>query len=322
MEKNSNTGAPVLALIVPCYNEQEVLAETHRQLSALMAEMRAGALISPESRVVYVDDGSLDRTWQMIEEFCAAEPPQAMGVKLARNAGHQNALMAGMEVAMDFCDISITIDADLQDDIRAIPEMVKEYLQGSDVVLGVRKRRATDTAFKRFTAQAYYKLLAACGAEIVYNHADFRLLSRRAMRDLLSYEERNLFLRGLITRLGYRHSEVYYDRLPRQAGETKYPLRKMLSFALDGITSFSVRPVRMVSTIGIVFLVVAIGIMVYSLVRYSQGETLRGWASLMISLWFCSGVVLIALGIIGEYIGKIYSEVKRRPRFHIETIRR
>lgn len=307
-----------LYIIVPCYNEQEVIRDTHSRLSALLAQMQCAGSISAESRIMYVDDGSRDSTWKLIEEIVASGS-DACGLKLAANAGHQNALMAGLAKSVNLCDIAITIDADLQDDIRAIPEMVKEYYAGNDIVLGVRKGRDTDTFFKRFTAQTYYKFLAVCGVDIVYNHADFRLMSRRAIEALLQYRERNLFLRGIVTKLGYSRTNVYYDRLPRQAGETKYPLRKMLAFAMDGITSFSIKPVRVIFTIGVLFMLIAFAIMIYSVVRYVEGETIQGWASLMISIWMCSGMLLMALGIIGEYIGKIYFEVKDRPLYNVDT---
>lgn len=306
-----------LYIIVPCYNEQEVIRDTHSRLSALLAQMQSAGSISAKSRIMYVDDGSRDSTWKLIEEIVASGP-DACGLKLAANAGHQNALMAGLAKSVTFCDIAITIDADLQDDIRAIPEMVKEYYAGNDIVMGVRKGRDTDTFFKRFTAQTYYKFLAACGVDIVYNHADFRLMSRRAIEALLQYRERNLFLRGIVTKLGYQRTNVYYDRLPRQAGETKYPLRKMLAFAMDGVTSFSIKPVRVIFTIGLLFMLIALAITIYSVVRYVEGETIQGWASLMISIWMCSGMLLMALGIVGEYIGKIYFEVKDRPLYNVD----
>lgn len=306
-----------LYIIVPCYNEQEVIRDTHSRLSALLAQMQGAGNISARSRIMYVDDGSRDATWQLIEEIVASGA-DACGLKLAANSGHQNALMAGLAKSVTLCDMAITIDADLQDDIRAIPEMVTEYYEGNDIVLGVRKGRDSDTFFKRFTAQTYYKFLAACGVDIVYNHADFRLMSRRAIEALLQYRERNLFLRGIVTKLGYKRTNVYYDRLARQAGETKYPLRKMLAFAMDGITSFSIKPVRVIFTVGVIFMLIALAIMIYSVVRYAEGETIQGWASLMISIWMCSGMLLMALGIIGEYIGKIYFEVKDRPLYNID----
>ncbi len=307
-----------LYIVVPCYNETEVLPATTHQLTTLLQRMVEQQLVSAESRILYVDDGSTDGTWTLIEQL-AAEHPSVCGVKLAGNVGHQNALMAGLEVAIEAADLTVTIDADLQDDINVIPDMVARWRDGADIVYGVRRERKTDTWFKRTTALAFYRLMARLGVKSVYNHADYRLMSRRAVAQLMRYRERNLFLRGIVPLVGYRTDSVYYDRSARLAGESKYPLSKMLSFAVDGITSFSIKPVRMVLTLGIIFTLIALAILIYTLVAYFSGRTVSGWASLILSLWFIGGCVLIGLGVVGEYIGKIYIEVKDRPRYNIET---
>ncbi len=307
-----------LYIVVPCYNETEVLPATTHQLTTLLQRMVEQQLVSAESRILYVDDGSADGTWTLIEQL-AAEHPGVCGVKLAGNVGHQNALMAGLETAIEAADLTVTIDADLQDDINVIPDMVARWRDGADIVYGVRRERKTDTWFKRTTALAFYRLMARLGVKSVYNHADYRLMSRRAVAQLMRYRERNLFLRGIVPLVGYRTDSVYYDRSARLAGESKYPLSKMLSFAVDGITSFSIKPVRMVLTLGIIFTLIALAILIYTLVAYFSGRTVSGWASLILSLWFIGGCVLIGLGVVGEYIGKIYIEVKDRPRYNIET---
>lgn len=310
---------PVIAIVCPCYNEEETLQTSASRLDALLREMEDSALVAPGSLVLFVDDGSRDDTWPIIESLVSSGKRFA-GLKLQRNAGQQNALMAGMEAVRDLADCVVTIDVDLQDDIRVIPEMVRKYTDGADVVLGVRRDRSSDSWLKRTTAQGFYRLLKGLGMKTVYNHADFRLLSRRALNQLLSFPERNLYLRGMVTSVGHRREYVYYDRLPRTAGETKYTLSKMFNLAADGITSFSIRPVRMVFSLGCIFLLVALGILVYVLVSYFTGNSTEGWSSIMLSIWFCSGVLLVALGIVGEYIGKIYSEVKQRPRFFVDTL--
>lgn len=307
---------PRLALVLPCYNEEEVLADTDRTLSGLLDRMIDRELVASGSCIVYTDDGSRDSTWQVITTLCRNNP-RAAGVRLAANSGHQNCVLAGMEYASTLADAVITIDADLQDDVEAIPEMVRKYREGADVVYGVRDNRDSDTPFKRHTAQMYYRILRRLGVNSVYNHADFRLLSARALADLMRYDERNVYLRGIVPLLGYKQECVTYARKPRMAGTTKYPLKKMVNLAMDGITSFSVKPVRMVSAVGLVFVAVAVVMLVYTLARYFTGATIEGWASLMLSLWFCSGVILLALGIVGEYIGKIYTEVKHRPRYSV-----
>ncbi len=312
------TDKPILAIVLPCYNEEEILSSTNEQLCKLINKMIGEKLISENSRLVYVDDGSKDKTWALIDQFCESNK-RVCGVKLAGNSGHQNALMAGLDASLEFAHILITIDADLQDDINAIAQMVKMYNdEGCDIVYGVRKERKTDTWFKRTTAQGFYKLMQRLGVKSVYNHADFRLMSNRAVRQLMNYQERNLFLRGIVPLIGYKTGKVYYDRAERTAGESKYPLSKMLNFAIDGITSFSIRPVRMVLSIGFIFLFIALAMFVYVLYSYFSGHAVTGWSSMILSIWFVGGCILIGLGVVGEYIGKIYIEVKRRPRFNIE----
>lgn len=309
---------PCLTIVVPCYNEAEVLCETTRRLIAVVEGMQG--VISPNSRILYVDDGSTDETWDIIKQQHEADS-RVTGISLAHNSGHQNALVAGLETAVRISDLIVTIDADLQDDETVIPSMVSLALEGNDIVYGVRSSRATDTWFKRTTAQAFYRLMSGMGVQTVYNHADFRLMSRRAVEALLDYEERNLFLRGLVPLLGFKQAKVEYARRERQAGESKYPLGKMLGLAFDGITSFSMSLVHMVFWMGIVFLLAAFGIVLWVTLCLIQHKAITGWASLMLSIWFCSGCVLIGLGIIGEYIGKIYIEVKHRPRYNIKDER-
>lgn len=306
-----------LSIIVPCYYEEAVLPETTKRLLKLLEELINDNVISSDSYILYVNDGSRDRTWALIEEYHSLYK-HIKGVNLAGNVGHQNALIAGLSVALDSCDIAITIDADLQDDVNAIRDMVKKYDEGSDIVYGVRASRKTDTWFKRATAQGFYRIMKFLGVKSVYNHADYRLMSKRAVQYLLSFRERNIFLRGLVPLIGYKTDCVYYDRAERFAGESKYPLRKMLTFAFDGITSFSVVPVHMVLIMGLLFLLVAFSILIWVGYLIITGGTIRGWASLMLSIWFCSGCLLVGMGIVGEYIGKIYIEVKDRPRYNIE----
>lgn len=306
-----------LLLVVPCYNEQEVLHETTAQLTALLQKMQQAAEIS-SYKILYVDDGSKDATWSLIEQL-AAQHAEVGGLKLAHNVGHQQALWAGLEWgANSTFDAIVSIDADLQDDIEAIRAMVQQYQAGYEIVYGVRKERKTDTAFKKHTAQLFYKLMSSLGGEVVYNHADFRLMSRRTLQSLVAHPERNLFLRGMVCSLGYRSTSVFYDRKERFAGESKYPLSKMLNFAIDGITSFSVKPLRLITLFGMLFILVAILAIGYALYAFAIGHTIPGWTSLLISLWFIGGAILTAIGVIGEYIGKIYKEVKRRPRYFIE----
>lgn len=306
-----------LYVVIPCFNEEEVLPETARRMGALLSEMTAQGQISEQSRILFVDDGSRDSTWQVISSL-AAEDPRMQGLKLARNAGHQNALLAGLMAVRPCCDCCISIDADLQDDILAIPEFVKQYDRGCDVVYGVRSRRQTDTPFKRFTARGFYKVMRLLGADVVENHADYRLMSQRALDALAEFPEVNLFLRGMVRLVGFQSGQVFYERAERFAGESKYPLRKMLSFAFDGITSFSIKPIRLVWSLGFAVCILAVLAAVYSLCARFFGVSVTGWTSLMISIWFLGGVQLVSVGVIGEYIGKIYKEVKRRPRYIIE----
>lgn len=304
------------AIVVPCYNEEAVLNETTSRLLEVMQRV-AEKHADLQGRIVYVDDGSRDSTWSLIGSL-SKQHPQVLGLKLAHNAGHQHALWAGLEWAAGHVDAAISIDADLQDDVNVIPEMIDRFLGGTDIVYGVRRDRPTDTWFKRTTALAFYKLMSKLGGDIVYNHADYRLMSRRTLAALMTYGERNLFLRGMVRTLGFPQAMVYYDRGERFAGESKYPLRKMLAFAIDGITSFSVRPLRLISIVGLSFMLVALVVIVYGLVAWMCGQTIQGWTSLLVSLWFIGGAILVALGVIGEYVGKIYAEVKRRPRYFIE----
>ena len=306
-----------LVIVVPCYNDEEVLKETTRQLSDVLARMEQEGKVA-EGKILYVDDGSKDTTWKLIEQLSESHRCVA-GLKLAHNVGHQQALWAGLDfVAAGDYDAAVSIDADLQDDVNAIVEMVDYYNQGADVVFGVRRERKTDTFFKKHTAQMFYKLMRTMGGEIVYNHADFRLMSKRSLKALVSFPERNLFLRGMVCMLGYPTASVYYDRKERFAGESKYPFTKMLNFALDGITSFSVKPLRLITTSGLIFMLVSFLAIIYALVEFIGGDVIRGWTSLLISVWFIGGAILTAVGVIGEYIGKIYKEVKRRPRYLIE----
>ncbi len=306
-----------LALVVPCYNEEAVLHDTTAKLSEVLNAMETDGSIS-SGKIIYVDDGSRDATWQIIKQL-SAESNRIIGLKLAHNVGHQNALWAGLEAAAEMkFNATVSIDADLQDDIHVIADMVKRFAEGDDVVFGVRRERKTDTFFKRFTAQSFYRTMSWMGGEIIYNHADFRLMSLRALQALISHPERNLFLRGMVKSIGFPSSCVYYDRKERLAGESKYPLKKMLNFAFDGITSFSVKPLRLISSLGISCMLVSAAFIVYGLYRYITHSVIEGWTSLMLSLWFIGGAILTSLGIIGEYIGKIYCEVKRRPRYFIE----
>lgn len=305
-----------LLIVVPCYNEEEMLPETTRQLTAVIKRMEEDKSIS-SGRILYVDDGSRDRTWSLIEQY-ASENYKVCGLKLSRNSGHQFALTAGLEWAADNADAAISIDADLQDDVNAIFDMVKSFNNGADIVYGVRRERKTDTFFKRNTALMFYRLMNRLGGKIIYNHADFRLMSRRALKSLMEYPERNLFLRGMVASLGYPSDIVYYDRRERMAGVSKYPLKKMISFALDGITSFSIKPLHYITYLGFVFILISITVIIYALVSYFDEEAIQGWTSLLISVWFIGGCILIACGVTGEYIGKIYIETKRRPLYFIE----
>ena len=309
----------ILYMVVPCYNEEEVLEETTKRLSLKFDALISSGKIDSRSRILYVNDGSKDATWSLIEKF-HKENKYVSGINLSRNRGHQNAVLAGLLYSKDHSDMAISMDADLQDDIDAIDEMVDRYLDGIDVVYGVRSARKKDSWFKRFTAEAFYKLMLSMGVEIVFNHADFRLMSRRVLAELEDYKEVNLFLRGIVPLIGFPSDKVYYERSERYAGESKYPLRKMLSFALDGITSFSVKPIRMILTMGLLIFLISIGILIYSLIEHFVGDTVLGWSSLMVSIWALGGLQLLAIGVVGEYIGKMYLETKKRPRFAIQDI--
>lgn len=306
-----------LYIVMPCYNEEEVLCETAKQTKAKLTSLIAEGRVAQDSRILFVDDGSKDKTWSMIEELCKSDELFS-GVKLAHNKGHQNALVAGLMTAKEKCDMAISMDADLQDDINAIDKMVEEYDAGSDIVYGVRSSRKKDTFFKRTTAQGFYKVMKSLGVDVVYNHADYRLMSRRALEGLAQYKEVNLFLRGIVPLIGYRYSTVEYERGERFAGESKYPLKKMLSFAFEGITSFSVKPIRIITAVGFFIFIISILALIYSVVVKFFGSTDTGWTSLICSIWMIGGIQLLSIGIIGEYIGKIYFETKARPKFIIE----
>jgi glycosyltransferase involved in cell wall biosynthesis len=308
---------PVLTIVVPCYNEEEVFQETAKQLTTVLQNLVDENLIAPESKILFVDDGSRDRTWSLIVEE-SEKNSFVTGLKLSRNFGHQRALLAGLETAKEYSDCVISIDADLQDDISVIREFVVKYWEGFDIVYGVRRSRATDTFFKRATAQGFYRFMQKIGINLVYNHADFRLMSKRALEELSRYGEANVFLRGIVPLLGFRSTEVLYDRKERFAGESKYPLKKMLAFAFDGMTSFSVAPIRFITFIGFLSFLLSSAAGIYALIVKLLGHAELGWTSLMISIWFIGGLLLMSIGLIGEYIGKIYQEVKRRPRFTIE----
>lgn len=308
---------PLLAIVVPCYCEEAVVEETARRLTAVVDRLVASGDADARSHILFVNDGSTDRTWALIEQL-HRQNRRVDGLNLAANVGHQAALLAGLDVAAGRSDAVVSIDADLQDDPDVIPQMVAAYRAGADVVFGVRRSRTTDSRFKRVTALAFYRLMNALGTPTVYNHADFRLLSRRAAKQLCRYRERNLFLRGIVPLIGYPSAKVYYDRAERFAGESKYPLRRMVNFAIDGITSFSVRPVRFVFALGCVFVLIALVAAGFVLWSWMKGTLVQGWASLFLSMWFIGGCVLMALGVIGEYIGKIYIEVKDRPRYNVE----
>ncbi len=307
-----------LICVIPCYNEQEVLPETSARIRDKLRELISKNKISSDSRILFVNDGSKDETWNIIVRL-HAEDPVFQGINLSKNMGHQNALLAGLMTAMEHCDVTISLDADLQDDINAIDEMIDKFNAGCDVVYGVRSSRATDTFFKRATAESFYKIMNGLGANTVYNHADFRLMSRRALQGLAEFGEVNLFLRGIVPMVGYKSDIVYYERAERFAGESKYPLKKMISFAIEGITSLSTRPIRLITDLGITIFFVSIVVLIYSLVRHFTGNTIPGWTTTVLSVWAIGGLIMISLGVIGEYIGKIYLESKHRPRFIIES---
>ena len=308
-----------LYMVVPCYNEEEVLEETTKRLTLRFDELIREGKIAGDSKILYVNDGSKDQTWLIIARL-HEENKYVSGLNLSRNRGHQNAVLAGLMYAKDHADMAISMDADLQDDVMAIDEMVEKYHEGFDIVYGVRNSRKKDTWFKKTTAEGFYKFMKWMGVDIVFNHADFRLMSKRSLEQLANYEEVNLFLRGIVPLIGFPSTNVYYERNERFAGESKYPLKKMLSFAFDGITSFSVKPIRMICTIGLLIFLVSIAMLIYSIVIHYIGKTVAGWSSLIVSIWALGGLQLFAIGIVGEYIGKVYLEVKERPRFIIQDI--
>lgn len=308
----------VLYLVIPCYNEEAVIEHTVEELTPILEDLTRGEKIAPGSRMLLVDDGSKDATWEKIEALHQTNP-YVCGLKLAHNRGHQNALMAGLMEARNHCDCAVSMDADLQDDIHALEAFVDRFNEGTDIVYGVRNKRDTDTFFKRTTALGFYKVMSLLGVDTVYNHADYRLMSRRALDALSDYREVNLFLRGIVPMIGYSTDYVYYDRIERYAGESKYPFRKMLSFAMDGITSFSVRPLRMIAAAGILIGCLSVLGLLYALISKLCGVAVSGWTAIVSSIWLLGGIQLFCTGVVGEYIGKIYSEVKARPRYRIET---
>lgn len=312
---------PTVYFVIPCYNEEAVLPETVKRLGIKLNSMIETGRADRQSRILLVDDGSRDKTWEMISGF-SEENELVSGIKLAHNRGHQNALLAGLMTAKEFCDCAVSLDADLQDDIEVLDQFVDKFRDGCDVVYGVRNKRETDTFFKRATAQGFYKFMQVLGVDIVYNHADYRLMSRRALDALSEYHETNLFLRGIVPLIGYRSDYVYYDRHERFAGESKYPLKKMLSFALDGITSFSVKPLKIISNLGILVSVLSILGLLYALISYFSGNAVSGWTATICSIWLLGGIQLLCLGVVGGYVGKLYSEVKARPRYRIEEFKK
>lgn len=305
-----------LIIIVPCYNEQEVIVNTIRTLTNLLTNMHVAHLISDDSKILLVDDGSNDNTWKIINEE-SSNNPKISGIRLTRNSGQQIALMAGYAQINGLCDMAVTIDADLQDDETKIIEMVERYKEGYDIVYGVRESRKVDSLFKRTSAQTFYRFMQAMGVKTVYNHAEYRLLSARAINQLLKYRETNMYLRGIVSTLGYKTACVYYDRKKREAGVSKYPISRLISLAFNGITSFSIHPMHMIMYLGIIFIFVAVCIVIWVLWCKLRGQAIVGWSSLIISIWFCSGCVLTSLGLIGEYVGRTYMEVKQRPRYAI-----
>lgn len=306
-----------LYLAIPCYNEEEVLRDSASKLADKFDAMMAIGKISADSKIVFIDDGSKDRTWEIITQL-HGENPVFQGIKLSRNRGHQNALLCGLMTLKDKADAVISIDADLQDDINVFDDMVEKYENGCDVVYGVRSKRETDTFFKRFTAEAFYKILEKMGAKVIFNHADYRLMSKRALEAFSHYKETNIFLRGMVPLIGYKSDIVTYERSERLAGESKYPLKKMLALAWEGITSLSIQPIRLITWLGLIIFLISLAMIIYSIIRFFIGATVSGWASTLCSIWALGGLQLLAIGIIGEYIGKIYLETKRRPRFIVD----
>lgn len=304
-----------LTIVIPCYNEEQVLPWTLGKLATLIDRLKTEA--STDARLLLVDDGSRDRTWEIISEAAKAHC-YVSGIRLSHNEGHQGALWAGMQESVATSDAVASIDADLQDDDTAMIDMARQINDGKDIVYGVRKKRETDTWFKRFTAQSFYKLMKSMDSEIVYNHADFRMMSRRAVEALMQYPERNLFLRGIVRRLGFKEGFVYYDRRARELGESKYPLKKMLAFSIDGITSFSTAPLKFITFVGLTMTLVSLVMIMFGIIRHIEGNTIEGWTSLLVSLWFIGGIITTAMGVTGIYIGKIYVEVKQRPRYFVQ----
>lgn len=315
--ENRYMGENVLTIVVPCYNEEEVLPETTKELGQILNDLINKKKIALNSKLLFVNDGSKDKTWKIISSY-SEKYDYVTGIKFTRNYGHQNALLAGMSLAAKYSDMIITIDADLQDDVNAIYKMVDKFIEGYDVVYGVRNSRDTDSFFKKHTALMYYGLMKKMGVNLIPDSADYRLLSKRATEALLGYKERNLFLRGMVPLVGYKSTKVYYPRKERYAGTSKYPLKKMIHFALDGITSFSIAPIHLIMSMGLIVMLISIVLMIYTIVEKIEGHIVPGWTSLMISIWFLGGVQLISVSVIGEYIGKVFTEVKHRPRFNIE----
>lgn len=308
----------VLFIVVPCYNEEATLLQTEKVLHKKLQELITSGSVAKTSRILFVDDGSKDNTWSLIAEFCDHKNGEVQGIKLSHNKGHQNALLAGLMTAKEHADMVISMDADLQDDVNAVDEMIEKYYAGADIVYGVRNNREKDSFFKRNTAQGFYKMMKLLGVETVYNHADYRLMSKRALEALAQYKEVNLFLRGIVPMLGFKTDYVYYERGERTAGESKYPLRKMIAFAWEGVTSLSITPIRFITTLGTTMFAISLIMMVYSIIRKLTGATVVGWSSMIVSLWMIGGLVLLSIGIVGEYIGKIYLETKARPRYIVE----
>ena len=312
MERNKK-----LFIVIPCYNEEEAITITTKVLTNKLDKLIKDRLIDNSSKILYVDDGSKDKTWSIIEDLHKTNK-YVTGLKLSKNRGHQNALLAGLMYSKEHADVTISMDADLQDDINVIDKMIDDYLNGCEIVFGVRSARKKDSFFKKWTAESFYKFMKIMGADIVYNHADYRLMSKKALETLSEFKEVNLFLRGLVKEIGYKTSIVYYERDKRIAGVSKYPLKKMIKFAIDGITSFSIKPLKLITTLGFIMLIISFGVLIYSIIRKLTGNTIEGWTFIVVSIWFVSSIQLLSLGVIGEYIGKIYSEVKARPRYIIE----
>ena len=318
--KSYSDNSPILFIVAPCFNEEDVLPETSKRLAEKIEFLCAKEEISEQSKIFFIDDGSMDNTWEIIEKYYSENPKRFGGIKLTKNKGHQKALLCGLLSLKSYCDMIISIDADLQDDINIIDEMVVKFKSGCEIVYGVRSDRNTDSFFKRTTALGFYSLMRLLGVDILHNHADFRLMGKRSLDALSEYGETNLFLRGIIPMIGYKTGIVYYSRAERFAGTSKYPLKKMLAFSFEGITSLSIKPIRMITWLGILIFCISIGLIVYFLFQHFSGFTITGWSSIIVSLWGIGGLVLLAIGIIGEYIGKIYLESKQRPHFHVEQV--